>query len=102
MLLLFTYITTALSEDHYKLLGIWRNANNKQLNKAFKKLALIWHLDKNLKKNQDIASENFKLLHAMYELLIDPECRRAYDEDLERGNLQSRDKDGNYDWYQYM
>ena len=55
--ILFIFISTllyspVLTEDYYELLGIGRDASNKEIRKAFKKLALRLHPDKNkVRKN---------------------------------------------------
>lgn len=68
-----------LSEDYYEVLGVSRNANEEQIKKSYRKLALKWHPDKNLDK-RELAETNFKRLAEAYEVLSDPKKRQIYDE----------------------
>ena len=63
-------------KDYYDLLGIDRKASQKDIQKAFRKLAQKWHPDVNKSPN---ASEKFKEINEAYEVLKDPEKRRLYD-----------------------
>jgi DnaJ family protein B protein 6 len=67
-----------LSEDYYEVLGVSRNANETEIKKAYRKLALRWHPDKNL-DNRETAEINFKRLSEAYEVLSDPKKRQVYD-----------------------
>lgn len=67
-----------LSEDYYEVLGVPRSANETEIKKAYRKLALKWHPDKNLDK-RETAEINFKRLSEAYEVLSDPNKRQIYD-----------------------
>ena len=56
-----------LSEDYYELLGIKKNAENRDIRKAFKKLALKYHPDKN---SDDDAHEKFLNINKAYEVNV--------------------------------
>ena len=56
-----------LSEDYYELLGIKKNAENRDIRKAFKKLALKYHPDKN---SEDDAHEKFLKINKAYEVRV--------------------------------
>lgn len=64
--------------DFYDVLGVNRNASLEEIKKAYKKLAVKWHPDKN-PDNQEEATEMFKAIGEAYETLSDPVKRRNYD-----------------------
>ena len=53
------------SEDYYKLLGVNKNANEAEIKKKFKKLAIKYHPDKN-PDNKEVAEEIFKKISYAY------------------------------------
>lgn len=65
--------------DYYKVLGVPRNATDAQLKKAYRKLALKWHPDKN-QDNRKAASEKFKEIGEAYAVLSDKKKRAVYDQ----------------------
>eukprot|EP00392_Amoebophrya_sp_AT5.2_P007049 g7063.t1 len=67
------------SDDYYKVLGVSRGADEKEIAKAYKKAALRWHPDKN-PDNKEAAEENFKKVTEAYEVLNDKEKRQVYDQ----------------------
>ena len=64
-------------KDYYKILGVERSADEAQIKKAYRKLARKYHPD--VSKEKD-AEERFKEVAEAYEVLKDPEKRKAYDE----------------------
>lgn len=68
--------------DFYKVLGIKRNANAKEIKKAYRKKSLELHPDKNPEEG---AAEKFAEVARAYEVLSDDEKRRIYDEHGEEG-----------------
>lgn len=72
------------AEDYYKILGVPRNADEKTIKKAFKKLSLKYHPDKN-KQNPEVAKEKFAKIVNAYEALKDPKQREIYDAQGEEG-----------------
>ena len=67
-----------MAEDYYKLLGVEKNANAEEIKKAYRKLALKWHPDRN-PTNKAQAEEKFKKISEAYAVLSDPEKRTQYD-----------------------
>jgi len=63
--------------DHYETLGIGRGATANDIKKAYRKLALLWHPDKN--QDDPAAEEKFKNIGEAYEVLKDPETKQIYD-----------------------
>jgi molecular chaperone DnaJ len=62
--------------DLYEVLGISRDASQEEVKRAFRKLAMEYHPDRN---KADHAEERFKAIAAAYDVLSDPEKRSAYD-----------------------
>src|SRR2546423_12313868 len=64
--------------DYYEILGLERTASEEEIKKAYRKLAVKYHPDKN--PSDKTAEENFKQIGEAYEALSDPQKRAAYDE----------------------
>lgn len=60
------------SSDYYKVLGLKKSASLKDVKSAYRKLALMWHPDKN---SAPEASENFRKVAEAYEVLSDKDSR---------------------------
>lgn len=71
-----------MAKDYYNILGVSKNASNKDIKKAYRKLALKYHPDqaKGSGINPDVAEETFKEIGEAYSVLSDPEKRRQYDQ----------------------
>ncbi len=63
--------------DYYEVLGVDRNADSEEIKKAYRKLALKFHPDRN--PNDKSSEEKFKELGEAYEILNDPQSRAHYD-----------------------
>jgi len=70
--------------DYYKILGVPRSADDRAIKKAFRKLSIQWHPDKN-PDNKEEAQEKFKEIAAAYTVLSDAEQRKVYDQFGEEG-----------------
>ncbi|XP_067933642.1 dnaJ homolog subfamily B member 6-like isoform X4 [Watersipora subatra] len=67
------------SLDYYQLLQVPRDASHSDIKKAYRKLALKYHPDKN-PENQEKAEKHFKQIAEAYEVLSDDDKRKAYDQ----------------------
>ena len=65
-------------KDYYKTLGVSKTASFEEIKKAFRKLAIKYHPDKN--QGNKAAEDQFKLVNEANEVLSDPEKRKKYDE----------------------
>jgi len=65
-------------KDYYKILGVERNAAEKDIKRAYRKLAVQFHPDKN--PGDARAEERFKEINEAYEVLGDPTKRAKYDQ----------------------
>lgn len=70
--------------DYYKILGVDKNAKDDDLKKAYRKLAMKWHPDKNPNNKKD-AEAKFKQISEAYDVLSDPQKRAVYDQYGEEG-----------------
>jgi len=66
-----------MAKDYYQILGVPRNATQEEIKKAYHKLAMQWHPDRN--RGSKEAEEKFKEINEAYAVLSDPEKRRQYD-----------------------
>lgn len=64
-------------KDYYSILGLDRKASQEEIKKAYRKLAVKYHPDKN--QGNKTAEERFKEVSEAYEVLGDPEKRKQYD-----------------------
>lgn len=65
-----------MAKDYYRVLGIQRDASDEEIKKAYRKLALKYHPDKNPDAN---AEDKFKEIGQAYEVLSDKKKRDTYD-----------------------
>jgi len=65
------------TRDYYDILGVSKNASGEELKRAYRKLAMKYHPDKNPNKKE--AEERFKEINEAYAVLSDKEKRKQYD-----------------------
>ncbi|CUA76064.1 Protein psi1 [Rhizoctonia solani] len=73
-----------MGKDYYGLLGVSKDATDDDIKKAYKKMALKWHPDRN-KGNTESASQKFKEISEAFEVLSDKNKREVYDRFGEEG-----------------
>ena len=66
--------------DYYDVLGLAKNATDDDIKKAYRKLAMKYHPDRNQGDGAKKAEESFKEAKEAYEMLSDPDKRAAYDQ----------------------
>lgn len=66
-------------QDYYKILGVNRDATDKEIKAAYRRLARKWHPDLHSGKKKEEAEEKFKQINEAYEVLSDPEKKAKYD-----------------------
>lgn len=71
----------AKRKDYYKILGVDKNATDQEIKKAFRKLALKWHPDKNsdTEEQKEKADKMFKDINEANNVLTDRDKREKYD-----------------------
>ncbi len=87
-------------KDYYKILGVNKNATEKEIKAAYRKLARQYHPDVNQESG---AEAKFKEINEAHEVLSDPEKRKKYDmlgADWQR--WQQTGQGGGFDWSQWM
>jgi len=67
-----------MGKDYYQVLGVPRDTTEQQVKKAYRKLAMKYHPDRN-PGNEKWANEKFKEVNEAFSVLGDPEKRRQYD-----------------------
>ncbi|XP_053568823.1 dnaJ homolog subfamily C member 10 [Bombina bombina] len=96
LLSLAVYVCT--DQDYYHLLGVSKEASNREIRQAFKKLALKLHPDKN--QNDPEAHDKFLKINRAYEVLKDEDLRKKYDKYGEKG-LEDQQQGGGYESWSF-
>jgi len=90
-------------KDYYTVLGVSKTASQAEIKKAFRKLAVKYHPDKN--PNNKTAETKFKEANEANEVLSDPEKRKKYDalgENWKNYGQQTGGQDQGFDWSKYQ
>jgi len=66
-------------KDYYEILGVSRDIDEKAIKRAYRRLAMKFHPDRNPGKQKE-ANEKFKEINEAYAVLGDPEKRKQYDQ----------------------
>ena len=77
--------------DYYRILGVAKNASRAQVKKAFYGIAKRFHPDRNRdadEKTQAALYDIYKRLNEAYGVLLSPERRKVYDENLSQGKVR--------------
>ena len=94
-------IKTMDYKDYYQILGVSRSASADDIRKAYRKLAMQYHPDRNPDDKQ--AEERFKEINEAYQVLNDQQKRAHYDRvGSAYSNWQQRGAPGGFDWSQFV
>ncbi len=85
-----------MKKDYYQILGVSRNATQEEIKRAYRDKAKQYHPDMN-PQNKKEAEERFKEISEAYEVLMDPQKRRLYDQYGHDGVSQTF-KGGGFSW----
>ncbi len=89
-------------KDYYSVLGVSKDASQEEIKKAYRKLALKYHPDKN--PGDKKAEERFKEIGEAFEVLKDPAKRKKYDQlgkDWKQYERAGYGEGGGFDWSQF-
>lgn len=75
-------------KDYYKILGVQQNASEDDMKRAYKRLAMKYHPDRN-RDDPKKAEEKFKEVKEAYETLIDPQKRQMVDQGIDPNDPQT-------------
>jgi curved DNA-binding protein len=88
-------------KDYYKTLGVDRKASEEEVKRAYRKLAMKFHPDRN--PNNPQAEEKFKEINEAYQVLSDAEKRQRYDQLGDSySNWQQRGAPGGFNWDEWV
>merc|ERR1712071_402442 len=79
-------------KDFYKVLCVAKDANESEIKKGYRKLALKWHPDRHAnstEKQKEEAEKTFRDVNLAYEVLSDPTKKQRYDDGVEEQDLDN-------------
>ena len=81
--------------DYYKILGVDKNSTEQEIKKAYKKLAIKWHPDKNNQSEeaQKLAEKTFRDVNDAYTVLSDTKKKNMFDNGMDPHNPEEAGKD---------
>lgn len=91
--------------DYYEILGVAKNSPEDEIKKAYRKLAMKYHPDRNADDDKDAAEVKFKEIKEAYECLSDPSRKEQYDRhghSSAHTNAQQWNQDVNADEFKEM
>jgi curved DNA-binding protein CbpA len=77
------------SQNHYEILGLWRDAGEAEIRRAYRRLALLNHPDVS---SDPAAAERFRAIQNAYDILSDPASRTRFDATLGAGVRPDADR----------
>ena len=86
-------------KDHYSALGLQPSATLADIKKAFRQQAALHHPDRS---SAEDAAARFRLVQVAYEVLSDPDKRKAYDDNRQRNLLDSPIDTARVIWQDYI
>ena len=78
-------VVVGMGQNYYQDLGLAKKASDKEIKKAYRKLALKYHPDKVPEDERKKAEEKFLKVSEAYAVLSDPEKRKVYDQYGKKG-----------------
>jgi len=89
----------AKKRDYYQILGVAKDASEQEIKKAYKKLAIKWHPDKNTEseESQKLAEKTFRDINDAYTVLSDTKKKQMFDSGVDPHNPE--EANGNYFYF---
>ena len=79
-----------MKEDYYKILGVSKGASQGEIKKAYRKMAIKYHPDKN--PDDKAAEDKFKDAAEAYEVLSNSDKKAKYDQNYKIGRASCRER----------
>jgi DnaJ-class molecular chaperone len=87
------------TKDYYEILGLDKNANDDEIRRAYKKLAIKYHPDKN---KSNFAADAFKKVSHAFSVLSNPEKKANYDKYGTEEEIIERTNSGHFKYHDDM